>query len=202
MTVPVNLAGEGMVDLAIMRRLLDHVGLTEGHVYCGEGRVFGKDQLTQRVPGYAQSARRGNRWFVLRDLDRDADCAAALINGIDFEASAYFCFRIAVRAAEAWLLADRDHIAPFLSVAPAWITPEPEAVDDPKGHIVAIAGRSRKPTIKNGFQPRPRSGRATGPDYASQLSEFARTRWDVGLARQRCDSLDRTLRCLERFRVH
>ncbi|TVQ56621.1 MAG: hypothetical protein EA355_06430 [Rhodobacteraceae bacterium] len=73
----VTIAGEGRLDLAILRRLCVDAGLAVARVVWGEGRT-GKDGLDQRLAGWAAGAAFGSPFIVLRDLDDDAPCAADL----------------------------------------------------------------------------------------------------------------------------
>ncbi|MCS7168176.1 MAG: hypothetical protein RMI91_03400 [Gemmatales bacterium] len=65
------------------------------------------------------------------DLDRDASCAPALRKRYLAQLAPYLCFRVAVRAIEAWLLADAPNLARFLHVCPNLIPPDPESLSDP-----------------------------------------------------------------------
>jgi hypothetical protein len=102
----VSAAVEGDLDEVMLRRLADHIGFSIASVY---GRK-GKPDLLRTLSGY-NSAARFSPWIVLLDLDRDYGCAsAALTVWLPQPAKQMLC-RIAVRAVEAWLLADRDRIA-------------------------------------------------------------------------------------------
>jgi hypothetical protein len=70
---------------------------------------------------------------VVADLDRDHDCAPRLVGEWLGEPSALMCFRVAVRAVEAWLLADDEAIAGFLGVART-----ADGVDDLLEHAGAL----------------------------------------------------------------
>jgi hypothetical protein len=106
------------------------------------------------------------------------------------------CFRIAVRAVEAWFFADDERLARFLSVARSKIPSLPEQVEDPKRTMVELAGRSRKREIREDMVPRPGSRRKEGPAYASRLIEFAHSFWRPEVAATKSDSLRR---CVERL---
>src|SRR5712691_5308903 len=82
------------------------------------------------------------------------------------------CFRIAVRAVETWLLADRQRLAQFLSIPVSRIPPALEAENDPKSLLVNLARHSRKRATRADMVPRQHSGRKVGPAYASRLMEF------------------------------
>ncbi|GIW92429.1 MAG: hypothetical protein KatS3mg110_0480 [Pirellulaceae bacterium] len=105
----INAAVEGIVDEAVVRRLVQHVGAIPGEIY---GRK-GKQSLRQKIHGYNNAARR-NRWIILVDLDKDAKCAPLLRAQWLGNPAPLLLFRIAVRKVEAWLLADRTNIALFL----------------------------------------------------------------------------------------
>ena len=74
-SAPVVFSGavEGTVDEAVLRRLVEHVGVTIGPVYGKKG----KELLRQRIGNYNQAAR-FSPWVVLVDLDQEADCAPPL----------------------------------------------------------------------------------------------------------------------------
>src|SRR5262245_66600073 len=95
-------AVEGLVDEAVFRRLVRFVGARPGAVYGKNG----KSDLLRRLSGFNEAARYAP-WFVLVDLDRDADCAPPFRTSQLSKPSAAMCFRVAVRETEAWLLADR-----------------------------------------------------------------------------------------------
>lgn len=190
-------AVEGPVDEAVLRRLLSHVGAMPGPIHGKNG----KQHLHQQLKGYNQAAQ-FNPWVVLVDLDEDEECAPPLrATWLPYPAP-HLCFRIAVREIEAWLLADREHLARFLSTAVSQIPQNPEAVDNPKRTMVELATRSRRREIREDMVPRPDSGRQVGPAYTSRLIEFienTKDGWQPATAAQQSDSLNRCLKCLDRL---
>lgn len=192
--MPVYVACEGTVDEAVLRRLLAEVGAAADRVY---GRN-GKDDLRRQVRGYNEAARRFP-WVLLVDLNDEAECPPPLVEAWIPDPAPHLCFRVAVREVEAWLLADRERFARFLSVARTRLPADPEAVEDPKGTVVSLARRSRKRAIREDMVPRPGSGRATAPAYSSQLIQFVADRnhgWRPRVAAEGSDSLERCLRRL------
>ncbi len=184
----VALAGEGMVDLAILRRLCADAGLTPGRVFWGE-TMTGKQGMSERLRGWAASAAQGWPCIVLRDLDRDAPCAGVLCARLLPNPPPMMVLRIAVRAAEAWLLADREGLAAMLAVRAAALPVEPDVLDDPKATLVAAAASSRRRAVREGLSPRPGSGRKVGPDYAVEMQTFVRGAWSPADAAARSPSL-------------
>jgi hypothetical protein len=196
--VAITGAVEGDVDEAVIRSLIEHVQAKTHAIY---GRN-GKAHLQQRLSGYNQAAR-FSPWIVLVDLDRDAECAPPFRNSWLPDPSPCMCFRVAVRAVEAWLMADRENLARFLSVEIARIPQDVEAIDHPKVTMVDIARHSRRREIREDMIPRTGSGRVVGPAYTARLIEFVmgvKNGWRPEVAAERSESLKRCLRCLGRLK--
>ena len=96
----IRAAVEGATDEAVVQRLIGHSGGQIGSVY---GRRASR--IAREIAGYNIAARNGP-WFVLVDLDNDADCAPPLRDAWLPDPAPGLCFRVAVRAVEAWLMAD------------------------------------------------------------------------------------------------
>lgn len=185
-------AVEGILDEAVLRRLVEFIGADMGYVYAASG----KPQLDRRLFGYNEAARY-SPWCVLRDLDTDATCPAELIVRLLPEPSPTMCFRIVVRAVETWLMADRQRMATFLSVSRTRIPFSPEDERDPKETLVNIARRSNKTSVRDSMVPRPGSGRSVGTGYTTLMIEYVRTRWQPEVAAESSDSLRRCIACLK-----
>lgn len=190
----ITAAVEGITDEAVVRRLFSHVRAVPGNVYVKQG----KPSLRKRLAGYNHAARHAP-WFILVDLDRDADCAPPLRQEWLPQPAPMGCFRVAVRAIEAWLMADAEALARFLHVPKSRIPADPEALEDPKVEMVNLARQSRQKAITTDRVARQRSGRAVGPAYASRLIEYAHGPWRPDIAAQRADSLARAIRALRQL---
>lgn len=190
----ISAAVEGIVDEAVVRKLIAHTGATPGDVYGKLGKSF----LRQRIAGYNNAAQR-MPWLVLVDLDREHDCAPPLRNAWLPHPAPLLCFRVAVREVEAWLLADAERLASFLGVARSKLPPDPERLSDPKEAMVNLARGSRRRDIRQDMTPRSGSGRQVGPAYSSRLIEFASGDWRPEIAADRADSLKRALRSLKQL---
>jgi hypothetical protein len=192
--VEVSGAVEGLLDEAVLKRLLQEVGAAPGPIYGKRG----KDDLKRSVSSYNNAAR-FTPWIVLVDLNDDAACAPALAGALLPSPAPWMVFRVVVRAVEAWLLGDGARAAAFLGVPATAIPPFPEQLEDPKRAMVDLARRSRKAQVRDDMVPRPGSGRAVGPAYTSRLVEFASDRqhgWRPPVAARSCHSL---ARCLSRM---
>ena len=190
----ISAAVEGVTDEAVVRRVIHHVGAVPGKVYVQRG----KGNLRQRADGFNHAARFAP-WLILVDLDDDAPCAPPLCQDWLPHPAPHLCFRVAVRALEAWLMADADVLASYLSVAKTRVPTDPEAEADPKRTLVNLARRSRRPAIVMDMVPREGSGRSEGPAYASRIVEFASHHWRPNVAAERADSLRRAIACLRRL---
>lgn len=191
-------AVEGVTDEAVLRSLLQAAGFQLAVVY----GLKGKDQIKRNLSAYNQAARFG-LWCVLLDLDQETECAPALCARLLPEPGAGMCFRMVVRSIEAWLMADRERLASFLSVSPSHIPRDVEQIAHPKETMVNLARRSRKRAIREDMVPRPGSGRSVGPAYTARLIEFItdpERGWRPLAAANVADSLRRCLHCLERLR--
>jgi hypothetical protein len=189
-------AVEGPVDEAILRAVLEHVGLRTGDIYGKQG----KPDLRKKIRGYNQAARH-SPWVILVDLDHDAECAPNLLRSWLPHPSPYMNFRVAVRKIEAWLLADRDRVANFLGISVSKVPGNPDGLDDPKQTMISLASRSRRGHIRQDMVPRPESGRQVGPAYPSRLIEFVNDplrSWRPDVAAENSDSLRRFLLSLHR----
>jgi len=192
--VVVSAAVEGIVDEAVLRRLLEGAGASLGAVHGKKG----KSHLRLRITGYNQAAR-FSPWVVLIDLDQDAECAPPLRRTWLPDSSPRLCLRIAVRAVEAWILADRERLALFLAVTRASVPQEPEKLPDPKSVLVHLAKHSRRRDIREDMFPRAAGGRRVGPAYSSRLIEFVSDHsagWRPEVAAGSSESLRRCLASL------
>lgn len=191
---PVNVLVEGDPDEAIACRILEHVGLTFGTAYGKQGKAY----LLARVPNYNKAARFAP-WLVVVDLDQDADCAPLFVEDKLPNPASGMSFRVAVRAVEAWLMADAERLAAFLDIPLKRVPRNPDAELDPKGLLVRLAAQSRNRAIVQDMVPRQGSGGRVGPGYAGRLIEFVTTTdhfWRPEVAAQRSDSLRRCLEAL------
>ncbi len=198
-TPSVSLLVEGIVDEAVVRRVVEYVGLTCGTVYGKKGKAY----LLRRLPQYNQAACFAP-WLVVVDLDQDAECAPDLVRMTLPNPAGEMRFRVAVRATEAWLLADAENLAAFLGIPEARILSNPEEGMNPKATVINLARRSRRREIREDMVPREGSGARVGPGYAGRLIDFATTAdhlWRPEVAVRRSDSLRRCVEALLTFKA-
>ncbi len=191
----VHLAVEGDTDVPVAERLIRLVGLTPQAITIGRG----VRKLDARIPEFNRTGEHLN-WLILRDLDHDACCAAELVSDLlgGRPLARRVALRVPVRAVESWLLADRDGFAREFGVARSHLTGDPDALDDPKRHLIEVCRRSRRADVRIGMTPREDSGSRVGPEHRTRIAAFARGAWDPWRAAQASESLCRSLAALRR----
>ncbi len=192
----IKAAVEGIVDEAVVKKLIAHIGGATINIYGRKGKPF----LRTKIGGYNNDARtRHTPWLVLADLDNEADCAPSMRDGWLPDPADNLCFRIAVREVETWLMADAETLAKHLSISPNRISRTPENIEHPKDEMVNLGRRSRRRDVREDMVPRERSGRRVGPAYASRLIEYVKNKWRPDVAASRSESLRRAILCLKRL---
>lgn len=187
-------AVEGPTDEVVLRKVIESRGAMLSSVFGKNG----KSSLLTQLHHYNQAAN-FSPWIVLLDLDQDADCAPLAKAAWLATPAPQMCFRIAVRAVESWLLADRESLAGFLSISASLIPANPESLSNPKETLVNLARRSRRRILRDEMTPRPGSSRAVGPAYTSRLIEYTQTYWRPEVALHASDSLSRFCNRLTTF---
>lgn len=186
MTPEIHLAVEGLLDEAVLRRLVDEAGGRTGRVIGRQGSTYLQEKaqgLLNQVPSWP--------WVILTDLD-SAACAPELVGSWVEAHPKRRHLRVAVREVEAWLLGDWETLAGCLGTTAARLRESPESLTDPKRTLLELAASSNSAKIRRQMLPRPGSGSAVGPDYNRILSNHARVGWRPDRAAQHSSSL---LRC-------
>ncbi len=189
--IRVNVLIEGSTDEPVAKRLLKHCGLEVGTVY---GRK-GKPDLLRRIPNYNQAAQFAP-WFIVVDLDTDSQCPSQALSKWLPDPAIGMRLRIAVRAIESWLLADKENMAQFLGVSSSRLQHNFDLDLDPKETLINIARHSRNRSLREDIVPRPMSGAKVGPLYVPQLTRFVNELWRPDTASIESESLRRCLQAL------
>lgn len=188
--VSVNYWAEGPTDRAAARQLIRAAGAVPGYDYSVRSTSSpGKDFLDSKL-GAFNAAARFQPWLVLRDSD--SDCAASLAARLKNPAP-NMVFRIVVPSIEAWLMADRERFAAHLSIEVTRVPLDPDGLRDAKAEVLRLAKRSQRRQIRDGFAPKPLSGRREGAGYAGLLIEFIDSSWVPETAARCSPSLSRAL---------
>lgn len=159
----------------------------------------GNGYLRRTINGFNNAAK-GTPFLLGTDLDR-YDCPSNLIDDwLTHPKHHNLLIRVAVREAEAWVLADRSSFANFLGINVTIMPHDVEALRNPKETLVQLARRSRKKQLRDDICPPQNGTSKVGPNYNARLSSFVSQSWDPGVARLNSRSLDRALLRLVAFR--
>jgi hypothetical protein len=194
--IPVNLAVEDLLSEAVLRGMLKQSGRPYAVGACFSSRGFG--YLKKKLEGF-NHASKGTPFLVLTDLDQ-SECAPILIKEwLPYPQEKNLLFRVAVKAVEAWVLADRQAAAGFLSVPETQIPLTPDEIDNPKRFLINLAAKSRKKEVRESIVPPVKSSAAIGPDYNGKLTEFVQGSWRVKEAMKNSPSLKKAFQAILSF---
>jgi hypothetical protein len=194
--IPVNLAIEDLLSEAVLRGLLQQSGKPYAVGACFSSRGFG--YLKKKLEGFNHAAK-GTPFLVLTDLDQ-TECAPVLIREwLPYPPERNLLFRVAVKAVEAWLLADRKAFPKFLRVSEHLMPIKPDEVDNPKRFLINLAAKSRSKEIRESIAPSLNSSASIGPDYNGKLTEFVQREWRVKEAIKNSPSLAKAFQAIKSF---
>ncbi|HNE70982.1 MAG TPA: hypothetical protein PKN26_02440 [Giesbergeria sp.] len=192
----IALVVEDALSLALMEKTLAHTG--RRYVVARTLVERGVGNMRKSVGKYL-GASRVLPHVVLVDLDQSA-CAVQLRQqwGVANLPDSML-FRVAVREAEAWVLADRLGFAEFAGIPPGKVSSAPESLPDPKQELVNLVRRSRNKRLAAEIVPALGSAVPIGPLYNERLCSFVRAHWCVDAAMAAAPSLARTVGRLQTF---
>ncbi|TXR55208.1 hypothetical protein [Quadrisphaera setariae] len=198
---PQDLVGvlvEGETDLPAVDSLLASCGLARDAARTIV--ALGKGQLDSRIASVNRNARR-QRWFVLRDLDRDGGrCALVLRRSLlaPERQEPDLVLRIAVTSLESWLLADSEAFAEHFKVPLSKVPGRPDDLDDAKVALVNACRSSQSRAVRAGMVPPAQTRRRVGPEYVALIGDYCREAWRPTVAATGSPSLERALRDIRR----
>lgn len=182
--IPLNLAVEDPLTESLFAKILSTIP-TEYATRTIYNRG-GYGYLRQNINGFNNAAK-GVPFLIGTDLD-EYECPAALIQEwLTRPKHDNLLIRVAVREAEAWVLADRENFATFLGISMANLPDQVEAIPDPKEALIRLARKARRRELRDDLCPPPDSTRKVGPNYNARLSTFVQQRWNPNAARDRSE---------------
>jgi hypothetical protein len=195
--IPLNLAVEDALTESLFGKILKTIPTAYAirTIYNRGGCGY----LKQNINGFNNAAK-GVPFLIGTDLDT-YPCPPALFEDWMTQPRHHnLMVHVAVREAEAWVLADKDNFAKFLGIRSDLIPDDVENIEDPKRELIQLARRARKKDLRDDLCPPPNSTRKVGPDYNARLSTFVQGLWDPNTAREHAESLGRAIDRLTAFR--
>ena len=192
----IALVVEDVLSLVLMEKVLAHTG--RGYTVLRPLVARGVGNMRKSVSKYL-NASRALPHVVLVDLDQ-TPCAPQLREqwGVATLPRSML-FRVAVREAEAWVLADQEGFASFAGIPASKISPAPESLADPKQELINLVRRSRNKRLVAELVPAQGSAVSIGPLYNERMRQFVHERWNVDAAMAHAPSLARTFDRLQTF---
>lgn len=183
----IALATEDLLSEALGKRLLAELPPIFDEPLLLRRDGFG--YLLKGMPKWRQLAAR-HTVVVLTDLDRKPCPRELLSQWIgSTPLPAGLLLRIAVRSAEAWVLADHDACAALLGPR-ATLPTDPEALAEPKQHLLTLARRAPR-VVRDDLVREEGATLRQGLGYNARLCEWVASAWSPERAAQRSESLRR-----------
>ena len=193
--VSLTLIVEDQLSESVARKMLQE--FNAGY-QVGNTLRWDKEKIRIRVNAINMSAH-GSAFFVLTDQDTYDRCPPDAISELSTPIHQNLLYRFAVMEVESWVMAHRTAISRYLSVPLSRIPLDTDAIETPKEYLINIARRSRSRKIREDIVPRQNSTSKVGPDYNGRLIDFISRHWDVRVASQSSQSLQRAFTRLEDF---
>ncbi|RQT71924.1 hypothetical protein DF029_14060 [Burkholderia cepacia] len=191
MTGTVFVVGEDALCCSIADALIVHSGIAvevEQRIVAG-----GAGPFRQRIPAMNNVANNVMPVIMVADADQ-APCVVTQRNSwLPQNVSPRLSMRLAVREAEAWVLADHVGFAQFVTVSKDLFPAQPENELDPKQTLLAIVKRSRRRELREEMLPGKGATSPVGLGYNIHMTDFVKNYWDIGRATERAPSLARAV---------
>ena len=185
-----NLLVEGYVDEALAKKVISSCGHCHSGVTYG---IKGWTYIQAKAKSFDQTCF-GVGLLTLVDLmDTKEECPSVVLNDWVPNRNPLHIFRVVIREAESWILADRESIAEFLAVPLVKIPASPEELDDPKRSLINLARTSRKKAIREALVPRDGTSASEGPLYSSEITKYIEEQWDPQRASAHASSLAKSI---------
>ena len=194
---PVNLAFEDSLSEAVMEKIVVQYGaqLAVGNKYSKGG--FG--YLRKGIKGFNQAAK-VIPFLVMTDLDK-YDCPPNLIKDwLNVTKHPQLLLWVAVRETETWLLADREGFSGYIRLDKSHIPVNVEDITNPKEFLINLVRKSNKRSIMQNIIPKPGTTATQGRNYNGTLINFVNQYWSTDRARNISPSLNRAIKCVEKFK--
>lgn len=189
MGIPIITVAEDQLLASLGKKILSESGEFDIHNELVRG---GENRLKAMLDSCIGMSKSGLPVLFLTDLD-NAVCAghkvADWMSGKTIPDG--LLFRVAVREAESWVMADSFRFSRFLGVSQRLISSNPDNLVNPKSDLIKLARRSRLRELRDGIPPQTRLTAQVGPEYNHLLTGFVEQFWDLNQARCNSESLNK-----------
>ncbi|NIF89162.1 hypothetical protein [Burkholderia sp. Cy-637] len=191
MTRTVFIVGEDELCCAIADALIAHSGIAvdvQQRIVAG-----GEAPFRQKIPAMNNVAKNVMPVLMVADADQ-APCVVTQRNSwLPPNVSQRLSMRLAVKEAEAWVLADHVGFSNFATVSKDLFPTQPEAVPDPKQALLALVKKSKRRELRDEMLPGKGATSPVGLGYNVHMTDFVKNYWNIGRAIDRAPSLARAI---------
>lgn len=191
MTGAVFVVGEDELCCAIADALIAHTGVApsiQQRIVAGGAAPF-----RSRIPAMNNVARNVMPVLMIADADQ-APCVVTQRNSwLPPNVSHRLSMRLAVKEAEAWILADHIGFSRFAVVSKDLFPAQPETENDPKQTLLALVKRSKRRELRDEMLPGKGATSPVGLGYNIHMTDFVKNHWNVNRAIDRAPSLARAI---------
>jgi hypothetical protein len=131
--------------------------------------------------------------LMVADADQ-APCVVTQRNSwLPRDVSQRLSMRLAVKEAEAWVLADHVGFSKFAIVSRDLFPANPETEPDPKQALLALVKKSKRRELRDEMLPGKGATSKVGLGYNFHMTDFVKNHWNIGRAVDRAPSLARAI---------
>ncbi|MFM0667412.1 hypothetical protein [Paraburkholderia sediminicola] len=191
MTVTVFVVGEDELCCAVADALLVHSGIdinVEQRIVAG-----GEAPFRQRIPAMNNVAKNVMPVLMIADADQEACVVVQRNSWLPQNPSKRLSMRLAVKEAEAWVLADHVGFSKFAVVSKDLFPPSPETEPDAKQALLGIVKKSKRRELREEMLPARGATSPVGLGYNIHMTDFVKNYWDIDRAATRAPSLARAI---------
>ncbi|MDR5782626.1 hypothetical protein QCE63_24785 [Caballeronia sp. LZ065] len=191
MTRSVFVVGEDELCCALADALIAQSGITsrvQQRIIAGGAAPFRK-----KISAMNEVARNVMPVLMVADGDQ-ARCVVTQRNAwLPPDVSDRLSMRLAVKEAEAWVLADHIGFSKFAVVSKDLFPAQPETDADPKQRLLSLVKKSKRRELRDEMLPGKGATSPVGLGYNVHMTDFVRNHWSVGRAVARAPSLARAV---------
>ncbi|WP_420212498.1 hypothetical protein ACN8ZM_23245 [Burkholderia aenigmatica] len=191
MSKAVFVVGEDELCCAIAEALIAHSGIAtdvQQRIVTGGAAPF-----RQKIPSMNNVAKKVMPVLMVADADQ-APCVVTQRNSwLPADVSHRLSMRLAVKEAEAWVLADHVGFSNFAIVSKDLFPAQPEILPDPKQALLALVKKSKRRELRDEMLPGKGATSPVGLGYNIHMTDFVKNHWNIGRAVNRAPSLARAI---------
>ncbi|NML31588.1 hypothetical protein [Paraburkholderia antibiotica] len=191
MTGTVFVVGEDELCCAIAEALIAHSDIAtniQQRIVAG-----GADPFRRKIPAMNNVAKSVMPVLMIADADQ-APCVVTQRNlWLPPNVSHRLSMRLAVKEAEAWVLADHVGFSKFAVISKDLLPARPEAELDPKQILLALVKKSKRRELREEMLPGKGATSPVGLGYNIHMTDFVRNHWSISRAMDRAPSLARAI---------